>query len=684
MRSLRFLIYLGCCLFLSSPWATTLGELALAPCDFIYGLPTKNIQLPYGMQLQLRKLKERIDKEPSTQTVIKKLRELLAGGEGVTGSAFARALKEPGDNLEKKAVSDYLFYALHRRKVAVETSAAEQREAAEIDPALMKTHIDLFLDRIMQRLLETKTPLTPEASQALENLTHGGAERIQTRADTWMLNDKISKIVESEEWLSQNHEVNGKTLMDALVSLDELDGGTPFGYQRVTKPGETRVRMIGGPSPSMSLVAATSHALIRPEQVNQIKNIADQSPHTQSAVEKIEHKLSTLETSDPAYATSRDVYQTYLNMVLYNPAKLWGHKGMFDKLAEDVVTFGSEEQKIDFLDFLHDHQEKIGERLIKAGGFLGDKIGYRNVYVELRNLVLSGQMKKRGDLDFAFRMFKKLSEVEDVGAYSRKSAKNDYDLVRAKWQELFPSLDDFRQSLQQEGKQSAKIGAFNIQYEVIKNGLETTVAVDRLSTSIDEDSQYYFVHDQIEEAAKNSGATRFQMRELSNIHVGRVLEGNLGYTKQGPTDRRDRTPPTYTKDFGPRKAPPVKRAAPATSTNLERDKFKFLLDRRLGSRGSAKVGNFDFSFRTSDFSTDIGVSQKKIFVMTLVDADNPGSGQYPDFLKNVEADIKEKGFDTFLVEGVTDLRQQQFYLRQGFQRAEKSSSQNPSFYRFIK
>src|SRR5262249_47066463 len=154
------------------------------------------------------------------------------------------------------------------------------------------------------------------------NLFQGGAERIQTRADTWMLNGDIGHLDDVEQRLRGGVPFRTEALWMEIARLHALDGGTPMGFQPPLAPGDWRI--IGGRrveygqmptgSTSSALVRRASTPLALRADASVLFSVLQQAPEATKTVARLEERIAELQrTSHGAeLAEVVDLQQAYL------------------------------------------------------------------------------------------------------------------------------------------------------------------------------------------------------------------------------------------------------------------------------------------------------------------------------------------------------------------------------------
>lgn len=269
------------------------------------------------------------------------------------------------------------------RKAEIEEVAAAHggSVSSEGSSLIIQLNGDAYFELLKKSLLKEAKIEIPVA-ECFQFLFQGGAERIQARADLWMLNDRIGQIYDTERALISGGKIANEELFKAVWILNDLDGGSPIGFQKPLTDGSKRVVFEDGSSSlpakvgSLELVKKGDSALARAHS-----NILQQSGHATRAVQAIEKRLMEGSLSDPDHVGVLDLYHTYSSALLYNSQKIWANFGVPDRLIEASAVVGTQEHREAALSFLYQGTDQIRSLLHQE--FRSPNITCRDIYLAI-------------------------------------------------------------------------------------------------------------------------------------------------------------------------------------------------------------------------------------------------------------------------------------------------------------
>lgn len=614
------------------------------------------LQRGYGFQKRLRNLAEVEANDPEVGRIFAAIKERL----GAVPDALSRALEDRGA-LSREVFSAYLEWVAHRGAKAAPESTAKQEELRALDKALLRTRVAAIVDLAVERILRLGVPIPEDAAQALLSLFRGGVERIQAAADSWLINEKVPELYETERALLGGQPIEAEALWKGIIAVDALDGGSPRGFQRPLKPGEWRMvetgrvehgQLPGAHSPT-SLMKVSTDVVLAARQ-NTITNVVQQSRAVARALATIEAKLGELQPKSPEYARALDVYCSYSSALLYDSQKIWANNGVIDRLVEVAVTHGEAKHQEAVLDLLYEGLDHIREVLHTDFGRNDES--YRTIYLDLANLILSRERWDSQTLDFVFDKISWLvgfTRADELAGPAAKRAANEIRKVRRS-----QTYDDSAVRAVIAGPAAdpvlVKYASYGFKL-AIRNATADGVPVKTMEVSdfrshLKEDQEAFEVLRCLEKIAVDAGLGAFQLADWRNIHEARVFraQGDLREVSRPKVRGQGRAfeEPTFIKSL----QPAVEQALDTT------DLSKFL--RSDSTRGVIRIENFQISFRRPVVAP---IQAQRCLTLTLVDADRPGSGKYAQVLRAIEAEARRQGFDAFVIEGVDHPGQQRFY-----------------------
>jgi hypothetical protein len=193
--------------------------------------------------------------------------------------------------------------------------------------------------------------------------------------------------------------------------------------------------------------------------------------------------------------------------------------------------------------------------------------------------------------------------------------------------------------------------------------------VKDLRTDLKEDTELFETIARLKEMAASNGCAALELADWRNIHEARVFRASNDYREvvrpRVAGQGRAFDEPTFIATLG----------GSGAAFDLAD------LGRYLGSnasRGLVRIGNFQVSFRKE---SAFRIGSENTLTLTLVDADEPGSGRYGPLLAAIQAEAKKHGFDAFQIEGVDDPRHFRFYEeRMKYQRVPKTDDRHRSYF----
>ncbi len=231
--------------------------------------------------------------DPEVARIFEGIRARLAGE--IDAPALVADLENPASNT-RAVFAGYLEWVAHRDAKPPAEDRGEQARRASLDPALMETRVAAIVDLLIERIVELDTPIPDDAARGLLALCSGATERIQTRANTWMLNNKISTLVETEQLLLTGANVDANAVFGAVDQLLALDGGVSIGLQ---PPGERR-----GPDQLPARVASTAlmttgTSLATSTRREIAAGVLTQFEPAADSVDRLEAALARMDTNTP-------------------------------------------------------------------------------------------------------------------------------------------------------------------------------------------------------------------------------------------------------------------------------------------------------------------------------------------------------------------------------------------------
>ncbi len=647
-----------------------------------------------GFELRMERLRQVAAADPEVARIVDATRRLLLAE---PPPPLARELSRR-DSPSREVVGAYFEWVAHRGPKEAAQSAAEQAERRALDPALQRTRIDAVVDLIVERLVALGEPVPEAAAQALVALFRGAAARIQTRADTWMLNSyppeltfededgvrrrpkgsPITDLVETEQALLAGVPIAARDLHLAAAKLASLDGGSPAGFQRPLRPGEWRLtaggRVEHGQLPAAASTTALAclprgGSLVVAGRQSALLNVVQQSPAAATAMARIEAHLATLPAGSPEQREAADVYHAYTTTALYDSHRLWQSRGFLDVLCEAAVTAGDASSRAGVLRFLYEGQDVIRDKL--RHDFGRQNPGYRDLYVAITHLAGARESWDAAALHFVLGELAWLAE-KDPRTLSPRDAEAAWERIVAARRAGPMDTSAASAVLARAPSEPTRLRLGTYRMDVVlrpqaADGEPGKVleVVERLESTLHDDSEAFETLRRLEALAMRAGYTALQLAGWRNIHEARALRKTGAW--------RETTQPWMNKNRALRQDPTFIKPLGARLDTAELERFLA----SPAARGHVRLGNFAMDFR-KPFAASLG--NAKTLTLSNVDADEPGSGLYPRALAALGVAARRAGFDHVLVADVAEPRHWAFYERLGFARVPGSHDACRAYY----
>jgi hypothetical protein len=502
--------------------------------------------LGFGERKLIERLRTIRDQDPDVNRIITRLVSMFGSEPSVTSPSLSAELRVPGST-SREVFNAYLAWVGHRGVKDPGDSQQEQERRRALDPALMTPRMGAIIDLIVARIVDLDLPIPDEAAVNLLVLFQGGAERIQIRAETFMINDKIGDLYDTEKALASEVALPAETLFDAVKTLIDMDGVTPFfGFKPPLKPGEER--LVGGqkwvkygqppPEVSSSALMPVSDSVIATVQRDATINVLQQSPSTRIAVSRIENRLSEMNPSTEEYSQCVDLLGAYSKAIRYDSRKLWASQGLVDKLVEVSILKGTQNHREQALCLLYDGIEKIRGVISKSFGSSG--VLYLDIYRAVSNLVLGRESWDEETLDFVFEKIVWLQSFNSPLALDTREASKIYEQVLQVRRNEHPDATQLLQALQRSGSESQIIsyGPYSVQLTVRTVTARGTpgkvLELCELDTTLPYDTEFYETLRRLETIASQHGFTAIQLSDWRNIHQSQAFRDAGEYEEIPP------------------------------------------------------------------------------------------------------------------------------------------------------
>lgn len=637
-----------------------------APSVALTNLPSL---LP-GTPVRGRAFEKRIDRlrrvresDPEVARIFEGIRSRLEGE--IDAPALVADLEDPASNT-RAVFAGYLEWVAHRDAKPAAEDRSEQARRASLDPALMTTRVAAIVDLLIERIVELDTPIPDDAARGLLALFSGATERIQTRANTWMLNDKISTLVETEQLLLDRAEVDADAVFGAVDQLLALDGGVSIGLQ---PPGDRRSPEQLPARVASTALMATGTALATTARREIAAGVLAQFKPAADSIDRMETALAKMDATTPAFSECLDVYHAYTAMIGHDAHRLWQHRGVLDRLASAVVEAGNAEHRAAFVDLLYDGVERL--KALSNTPKIGRGWSFHDVRVELDNAVLARAQFDGDALDFVFGAYAALASLPDARTLDSDDAGRVVARIRAFRRSDVPSDASVREAMKHRDPTAATLGPYQMRLCVRDSSADgvpgKTLEVRDLRSKISSDNASLTTLAHLERIARSEGFTAIQLADWSNIHEGRVFEADPAFSttmRPVPIGQGGRVveEPTYVKSLG-----------------LDTAELTRFLDHET-ERALVKLGPFTMAFRKG---MSIAASSSKAVTLTSVDANEPGTGRYGEALETLANAARERGFEHLVIEGVDAPRHWAFYEKMGFERAPRDDALHRTYVRAL-
>jgi GNAT superfamily N-acetyltransferase len=301
--------------------------------------------------------------------------------------------------------------------------------------------------------------------------------------------------------------------------------------------------------------------------------------------------------------------------------------------------------------------------------FRRNEAGYRDVYLALANVIRARETWDRETLDFVFEKLAWLQSFAHPQELSSEQAQQAYDeVIRVRRREV-PDPSQVLAVMRSDPGEPKRVylGPYHMKLAVRAPGV---LEIRNLETDLKEDwGENFETLRHLAELARREGFASLELADWRNIHEGRVFERSGEYItvmKPVPAGNRSIDTPTYIQDL----------TRPKLPEGWDLSMLARYLDENV-SRAVFRVGPFEISMRKQELFT---AGNKRAVTITNIDADHPGTGQYPLLLQTLAYEAKRRGYQALMVEGTDDPRHHRFYERMGFERVPRTDEHHRSYY----
>ena len=569
-------------------------------------------------------IRNRAQKDPYVAEFVDKFKALTQ-----SETPLKKALLNPQSG-ESKFFNSYLRYLAYRG--TTHRSSVKTGDSRSLGFSTFES--EDFTDRLVGRLVDLGEPFSEKMNQNLMSIIHGAASRIDTRSNTFMMNDKLMDL----------HEVQDAIMGPRPLTMKEMEGHIEKFMTFDGSAGMIGIR----PMNSTTALALTSPAgILSVEESKSLAHVRTEIPSYDRGVEAMTLAVENMDPKSPQYPSKVQALRSYVNLGIYHANEIKRASGALDALAEGIAQIGDQHLNERFAKHLALGIDGINQSLMSE---FRTEASVRELLVKLYHLAATREKWNPSTLEFV------LDELEKIATLpkGKKLELKDYNLAMNQIKKIrleeVPDLTNLEIFLKgDQATAKIRVGMFNAEFEKVpgvtsgKSGIRVkNVRATQKYDAFGGRDEFWELEELLSKKLSDAGFQTLEFHNLSHLHLGREFDRRTQYRLV-----RYEAPKSHTDQQNY-----IKKLEALTSDPFHEVDAFLNMD---AQSGGVHVKQYTAGLKKSGFG-----DSKKLSVRSI-SAKPPGQGGYQDFLSELEKRARQSGYSQIGVEGVDNPRQFSFY-----------------------